>query len=1075
MKTTTLKPICLYIFFLLAIAFSFAQEAEKCGIDRILELERQKNPIKFDQNRAQVEAFTLNYRQNRAARSTSNTVTIIPTVVHIMHNGEALNTYPNISEVQILSAISNLNDAFKNEGIYNGTAFYNNPMDIEFVLAKVKEDGTSTTGIERHNVTGKSYASLYNSDGISGGVSGVAPEILFKDYIWNPQDYMNIWIVNKIDGVDIGTSGNGTLGYATLPGSNPGVTDGLVCQARAFGYEPNYDPNNPSATPGFDFGTGLTNASGNGTADHEVGHYLNLLHTFTGDNNETTCPPLSGTVGMDDDGCPDIPPHIRTNSICPVDSATANTCVTPNGPNEYIHNFMDYSSDPCFTGFSNDQRTRVNATIDGPRSAFKTSLGHVAPTGNYPAAVTNTPNVQNDFNDGMGVYEITLNGNTYTSVSGYHDGRYINRVASQPATTLASNTAYNMTVKVGVGNTTDNELVDVYIDYNNDGTFTTSERVYQTAGGDGKKNGDAFSFNFTTPTTGNFVDNQKLRMRVISGYDNNTDTLNSAYVSDYGNIEDYSVIFNPKITYTFDNNAWLPDTPIGVATVNDDIVINTGTANISANTSCAILTINPGAALTVDSGVTVTTTTVNLNSTSQLFSSLISDGTVTGTVNYNRYVSQVAPTGTNDLISAPVDGQMFGAFATANSNLAASGSLRAFAPYNTSAGAFQNYDTSTNASTLINAGTGYRVGTTNGSTLTFTGNVRTNNILDVPLSNAAAGSAWNLIGNPYPSYVDFDTFFNTNKTEFDSASAYQAIYGYDGSASNGWTVWNLATIADGTITELIAPGQAFFVKSKSTGGLVDFNTSMRRTGSSDDFIVGRNSTTANVALSKLNLNSASNHTSTHIYFIENTTRGLDVGYDAGSYMGSASEFSIFSNLVEGNIGLDLAIQSLPYNDFNDVIVPLGIKALANEALTISIDDVSTLPSGINVYLEDTLENTFTLLNGNNYVFTSTTELNGTGRFYIRYSSESLSIRDNDELNYLQIYASTNPKELIVVGQLIGKTEANVYDIQGRLVMNKNLDYQSSTNHIDVSLLSTGIYIVKIMSDNQVKTQKVVIK
>ena len=83
----------------------------------------------------------------------------------------------------------------------------------------------------------------------------------------------------------------------------------------------------------------------------------------------------------------------------------------------------------------------------------------------------------------------------------------------------------------------------------------------------------------------------------------------------------------------------------------------------------------------------------------------------------------------------------------------------------------------------------------------------------------------------------------------------------------------------------------FFVKSKSTGGLVDFTTAMRTTGSSDDFIAGRNSAT-NIALCKLNLNSLSNNASTQIYFIEGTTRGLDSGYDAGSYLGSAS--SIFN-------------------------------------------------------------------------------------------------------------------------------------------------------------------------------------
>jgi hypothetical protein len=258
---------------------------------------------------------------------------------------------------------------------------------------------------------------------------------------------MNIWVVNKIEGVDVGSVEGGVLGYATLPTTFPGVADGLVCQARAFGYNPAYDAQNPGATPGFDFGSSSEPSSGNGTADHEVGHYLNLLHTFTGDNNGTSCPPASGTVGEDDDGCADIAPHRRTDSICPTDSATGNSCT--GGANEYVHNFMDYSSDVCFTGFSNDQRTRVNASLDGPRAAFKTSIGHMAPSANYPAAVVNTPVILDPNNYGLGIYDVTLNNFTYKSISAYNDGFYINRVASQPATTLLENTNYSMTVKVG--------------------------------------------------------------------------------------------------------------------------------------------------------------------------------------------------------------------------------------------------------------------------------------------------------------------------------------------------------------------------------------------------------------------------------------------------------------------------------------------------------------------------------------------------------------------------------------------------------------------------------------------------
>lgn len=552
MKKITLKLTCFTLLVCLSSVLSFAQQPEKCATDAITQAQRQKNPVRFDQNRAQLEAYVKNYVENNASSRSTNAITKIPTVIHVIHNGEAVGTYPNMSEVQLLSAITDLNDAFKNQGIYAGSAFYNNPMDIEFVLAKVKVDGTTTTGIERHNVTGKPYAAVYNSDGINGapGTPGADSAILFKDYFWNPQDYMNIWVVKKIEGVDVGLTGNGTLGYATFPTTFTGSSDGLVCQARAFGYNPAYDSSNPGATPGFDFGSSTAPSSGNGTADHEVGHYLNLQHTFTGDNNGADCP-ADLVVGVNSDGCADIPPHKRTNSICPADSTSGNTCT--GGHNNYIHNFMDYSSDNCFTGFSGDQRTRVNAAIDGPRAAFKTAIGHSTPTiTTFPAAVTNVPTVTNQNGSDLGIFEVTLNGTTYKSISAYNDGFYLNRVASQPTTTLVANTSYTMTVKVGVGNTIDNELVDIYIDYDNNGAFnTTNERIFQSAGGTGKNNGDNFTINFTTPATGGFVNGQKLRMRVISGFDNGVDTLANSYTSDIGNIEDYSVVFNPVLAVAY--------------------------------------------------------------------------------------------------------------------------------------------------------------------------------------------------------------------------------------------------------------------------------------------------------------------------------------------------------------------------------------------------------------------------------------------------------------------------------------------------------------------------------------------
>ncbi|GGW73964.1 putative repeat protein (TIGR03806 family) [Winogradskyella epiphytica] len=527
------------------------------------------------------------------------------------------------------------------------------------------------------------------------------------------------------------------------------------------------------------------------------------------------------------------------------------------------------------------------------------------------------------------------------------------------------------------------------------------------------------------------------------------------------------------VLYTYDNG-WSPEDPTGISNIYDSIVINTGEAIISSNTVCDDITVNPGATLTINTGVTMTANTTTLTSTSESYSNLILDGTIEGIVKYERYTNVIGTSagGGNDLISAPLANIEFGPFAAENaSNLAASGDIRAFAPYNTSAGAYQNYNVTANATTELASGVGYRAATTDGSNLIFTGDVPTGEVT-IGITDAAAGYAWNLIGNPYPSYLDFSEFFDDNHEKFQSGGAFQAIYGYTGN-SGEWTTWNYATIADPSINNLLTPGQAFFVKSKTDGAVVSFKPTMRKIGSSDDFILGRASN-ANFASTKLYLNSGASISSTQIYFIEGTTRGLDAGYDASSFMDNAAEFSIYSNLVDDNTGEDLSIQSLPYEDLSDVIVPLGVNAPAAVELTIGISDLSTYPENTNIYLEDRLENTFTLLNETEYVFTPILDLNGTGRFYLHYTNTVLSV-GQIELDNLRIYTTANPKSLVVKGELTAASTINLYDIHGRVVLTQKLDQYQVLNTVDISRIGTGVYFAKVFNDNQVKTQKLIIK
>lgn len=525
----------------------------------------------------------------------------------------------------------------------------------------------------------------------------------------------------------------------------------------------------------------------------------------------------------------------------------------------------------------------------------------------------------------------------------------------------------------------------------------------------------------------------------------------------------------PNITYTY-NGTWSPIDPNGIATTSDAIIIASGDASMASNTTCNTLTVNPGASLTVNSGITLNINDavngLTLESTSTSFSSLIVDGTVTGTVNYERFTAGVGPVGTNDLIAAPLSGQNFSDFATANAGVLADngGTLRAFAPFDKTSGSYTNYDTVTDAAVTLNAGTGYRAATSTGSNLTFSGTVNTATV-NVPITNSGPSyEAWNLIGNPFPSYLDVDSFISTNQTQMLAGSV--GVYGYDGTASNGWTVYNLASSG-----AVMTPGQGFFVAATSGGGSVDFTPSMRITGSSDDFIVGRVDNSSNSAHAKLNLNYNSTTYGTDIYFIEGTTQNLDPGYDTSAFNNNAA--GIFTALVQNSTNEELAIQSLPYSDLSDVVVPVGIKVNAGIQATISLNDISTVPSSTFVYLEDTTENTWTLLNNNDYTFVSSTDLNGTGRFYIHFSAVVLS---NEDFNFENIAIYTpNSNSIVVKGQLTENTTFTLYDIQGRLVLTKELDSNLNTNTIYTPNISKGVYLVKLDNNNFSKTKKIIIR
>ncbi|MDY2588191.1 BspA family leucine-rich repeat surface protein [Winogradskyella aquimaris] len=524
-----------------------------------------------------------------------------------------------------------------------------------------------------------------------------------------------------------------------------------------------------------------------------------------------------------------------------------------------------------------------------------------------------------------------------------------------------------------------------------------------------------------------------------------------------------------------------------------NIIIPSGTINplvISGTLEVQNVQLNSGSSMTVPNGATLNINgNLDLYSTSDTFSSLLVNGniSVSGNTRYHRYTN--AQLNRNDLISPPLSGQSWSSFLTNDNNHNAAilfndgvdipNTTYLFGPFEKGAtDDYIVYNYQDNV-TLI-SGRGYRSATNtqqvngNGEPLIFTGSILTGNV-DVPIINDVSGNfpEWNLIGNPYPAYIDINTFLNhevspgvTNLSLLSGPTA--AIYGYNANDTNG-SLWTITNLVAGP--ELIAPGQGFFVSSSNSSANIQFTPNMQVNGNADDFVLGRSSSPSHSI--DLTMNNADSSYSTAFYFNDIASSGLDAGYDAGIFGGTPPEFSIYSHLVEDNEDMAMAIQTLNTSALNNVVIPIGVKANQGQELNFILSSIS-LPSSVEVYLEDALNGTYTLLNISTYTITANEEINGTGRFYIHFTESSLSL-ENNNINKLNVYSNPGEGTIIIEGTLQNGTQANIYDLLGRNVSLLKLDISITRNILKLDGLNSGVYIIKIENGVNSVSKKVIIK
>ena len=498
--------------------------------------------------------------------------------------------------------------------------------------------------------------------------------------------------------------------------------------------------------------------------------------------------------------------------------------------------------------------------------------------------------------------------------------------------------------------------------------------------------------------------------------------------------------------------------------------------------SGASISVAAGHALHVKGSLTVESNgSLILNSDATKSASLMldKDATVSGDITYKRYVDSDW-----HVVSAPVSSQSVPTFvADANNAVAQSTSSNKYAvayyKNDNSSGNRWVYHVTSNPTTeneevLINFDTakGYAMKRNSSGTYTFTGGTTASDVSTTLTTSGGTTHRWHGVGNPFPSFIaandNANASYNILKKNLDILDdEYTALYVWKGSE---YVPINQLT---NNGNELFAPGQGFIIKTK--GDSETFVFEKDATSHQSEGVTFHRTSNILIPTLEVQLSKDDEDKKTTIKFLNGTTLGLDLGYDAGAFQDGTPSFAINTHLVADSNGTDFMLQCLPESALGTAIIPLSVYADENDELNFSTT-ISDFPTSFEdeIYIEDRENNTFHNISGDTaYQITLGNAISGVGRFYLHTSSSPLDTDDSQVLDPVNIYTSSRDN-LRIEGIQHETATVQLYNILGNEVLNTEFN-GNGMNDIKLPDLSVGVYIVRLSSLKGITKKKIIIK
>jgi len=339
-------------------------------------------------------------------------------------------------------------------------------------------------------------------------------------------------------------------------------------------------------------------------------------------------------------------------------------------------------------------------------------------------------------------------------------------------------------------------------------------------------------------------------------------------------------------------------------------------------------------------------------------------------------------------------------------------------------------------------------------TVTYTGSFFNSDLTinSLDYTPGAAKQGFNLIGNPYPCALDWNTSWSLS-----DLSGWMVVYDngtYKGIHTDG-------TPYNGKTDGIIPPSQGFWIRATSSSAGLTIPAS-QRLHSGQAFYKEVKDNIYPVVRLETEINGMSDEAA--VIFHPESTIGYDDFYDLEKFENVQEAPQLFTMTEGGNYGVNFYGE-----EYDGKIIPVGFKTYESGTYTLFTTEIENFDISTEVYLEDLKTGVITPLLANpEFEFTYEAE-DDEHRFNLYFTSTT----GLDELRDNSIQISSYQNKVLIKNPALLEGNIVIYNMLGQKIASTNTNRQEFIE-IPVSH-GLGYYFVNVISDSFIKSDKVLIK